>query len=72
MYNEDLTSNNLQWLMCHKTQPNPTKCDSLTSRHKISQDVLILFTNPSAWAGYNTRSIFKQGLTGLNSEFSFS
>ena len=28
--------------------------------------------NPSAQAGYDTRSIFKQSLTGLNSEFSFS
>ena len=28
--------------------------------------------NPSARAGYNTRSIFKRSLTGLNSEFSFS
>ena len=27
---------------------------------------------PSARAGYETRSIFKQILTGLNSEFSFS
>ena len=27
---------------------------------------------PSAWAGYDTRSIFKRSLTGLNSEFSFS
>ena len=32
----------------------------------------IIFTNPSAQAGYNTRSIFKRSLTGLNSEFSFS
>ena len=42
---------------------------------KIFQNVtvsLILFTNPSAWAGYYTRSIFKRSLTGLNSEFSFS
>ena len=31
-----------------------------------------IFTNPSARAGYDTRSIFKQRLTGLNSEFSFS
>ena len=31
-----------------------------------------IFTNPSAQAGYDTRSIFKQSLTGLNSEFSFS
>ena len=33
---------------------------------------MILFTNHSARAGYETRSIFKQSLTGLNSEFSFS
>ena len=32
----------------------------------------ILFTNPSARAGYDTRPIFKRSLTGLNSEFSFS
>ena len=31
-----------------------------------------LFTNPSAQAGYGTRSIFKRSLTGLNSDFSFS
>ena len=28
--------------------------------------------NPSARAGYDTRSLFKRSLTGLNSEFSFS
>ena len=33
---------------------------------------LILFTNPSARAGYDTKSIFKRSLTGFNSEFSFS
>ena len=31
-----------------------------------------IFTNPSARAGYDTRSIFKRSLTGFNSEFSFS
>ena len=31
-----------------------------------------IFTNPSARVGYDTRSIFKRSLTGLNSEFSFS
>ena len=36
-----------------------------------SQCEMILFTNPSARAGYDTRSIFKRSLTGLNSEFSF-
>ena len=34
--------------------------------------LIIIFTNPSARAGYHTRSIFKRSLTGLNSEFSFS
>ena len=38
----------------------------------ISCWVIILFTNPSARVGYDTRSIFKRSLTGLNSEFSFS
>ena len=33
---------------------------------------LIIFTNPSARAEYDRRSIFKRSLTGLNSEFSFS
>ena len=33
---------------------------------------LILFTNPSARAGYDTRSIIKRSLTGFNSEFPFS
>ena len=25
MYKQDLSLNNLQWLICHKTQPNQTK-----------------------------------------------
>ena len=33
---------------------------------------MVLFTNPSARAGYDTRSIFKRSLTGLNSEFSLN
>ena len=33
---------------------------------------IIIFTNPSARAGYDTRSIFKLSLTGLNSGFFFS
>ena len=31
-----------------------------------------IFTNPSGRAGHDTKSIFKQNLTGLNSGFSFS
>ena len=33
---------------------------------------ILIFTNPSAREGYDTRSIFKQSLSCLNSEFSFS
>ena len=33
---------------------------------------IIIFTNPTARVGYDTRSIFKWSLMGLNSEFSFS
>ena len=42
----------------------PARAEGLVNR--------ILFTNPSARAGYDTRSIFKRSLTGLNLEFSFS
>ncbi len=31
--------------------------------------IIILFTNPSARAGYDTSSIFKRSLTGLNQSF---
>ena len=45
----------------HSLKENP-----LVDKNKV------LFTNPSARAGYDTRSIFKRSLTGFNSEFSFS
>ena len=41
-------------------------------RHTICIYIYIYLPNPSARAGYDTRSIFKQSLTGLNSQFSFS
>ena len=37
-----------------------------------SASFVSIFTNHSARAGYDTGSIFKRNLTGLNSEFSFS
>ena len=41
---------------------------------KIPRDLnaLIIFTNSLPRTGYDTRSIFKPSLTGLNSEFFFS
>ena len=46
----------------------------LMARFKVNMlnYLMILYTNPSARAGYDTRSIFKRSLTGFNSEFSFS
>ena len=44
----------------------------LAARHDDDDDFyLIKFTSPSARVGYDTRSIFKLSLTGLNSEFPF-
>ena len=39
---------------------------------RVFANPIYLLTNPSARAGYDTRSIFKRSLTGLNSEISFS
>ena len=33
MYKEDLTLNNLQWLICHKTKPNQTKLNQILLRN---------------------------------------
>ena len=60
-----LALNNPWRLICHKKEK--TKPDFCAL--KVN---LVLFTNPSARAGYDTRSIFKRSLTGFNSEFSFS
>ena len=45
------------------------KVKSMKEGKKEKMGAIILFTNPSARAGYDTRSIFKRSLTGLNSEF---
>ena len=45
---------------------------SVLSAQIDNDDSVTIFTNPSTQAGYDTRSIFKWSLTGLNSEFSFS
>ena len=43
-----------------------------TTFKKVKKDKLPYLPTPSARAGYDTRSIFKRSLTGLNSKFSFS
>ena len=46
---------------------------NITNAANIYIYIYILYLpTPSTWAGYDTRLIFKQSLTGLNSEFSFS
>ena len=60
-----------QWggLYRHAYSTAPADLYALSSQPHM---YYILFTHPSARAGYDTRSIFKRSLTGLNSEFSFS
>ena len=45
MYKEDLTLNKLQWLMCHKTQPNQTeqKCKHKYTMNKIPKPIGIKY-----------------------------
>ena len=43
----------------------------MTLKARILSIYLSIYPNPSARAGYDTRSIFKQSLTGFNSEFSY-
>ena len=57
---------------CKGVIPPPPPPPSKFPRYDIKLHLMVLFTNPSARAGYDTRSIFKRSLTGLNSEFSFS
>ena len=47
--------NLLQLLIFHTTWPRPRNLSRIS-----------ILTNPSARAGYDTRSIFKRTLTGLN------
>ena len=57
----------------HLIQSVDSQGYSLNTFHRVRLlFTQVLFTNPSARAGYDTRSIFKRSLTGLNSEFSFS
>ena len=48
------------------------RCKRCNKKLIAVREGVILFTNPSTQAGYDTRSIFKRSLTGFNSEFSFS
>ena len=57
-------------MSCRK--PSLNKKNTVVRCFFFVKTSLILFTNPSARAGYDTRPICKRSLTGLNSEFSFS
>ena len=59
-----------------KTKNHPgtywDKLRNILKRNPNHLYTFTIFTNPSARLGYDTKSIFKRRLTGLNSEFSFS
>ena len=61
---------NLKLLRPYKisTEVSPSKLSLVSMKHPFYP----YSPNPSARAGYDTRSIFKRRLTGFNSEFSFS
>ena len=69
-----MTHNGWYTIEPNQTKPNPKYSIYMYKEVYVLNNLqwLILFTNPSARAGYDTRSIFKRSLTGLNSEFSFS
>ena len=69
--NGHLASNKLNIFVYTSIRADCRTGDNFSQKKDASGGV-ILFTNPSARAGYDTRSIFKRSLTGLNSEFSFS
>ena len=57
--------------MLIKKNPSNSETSEEIKKHVEIKVRIILFTNPSARAGYDARSIFKRSLTGLNSEYSF-
>ena len=62
---------NIKWLRKKSPWVNILNCD-IGVINFMNPVALIIFTNASVRAGYDTRSGFKRSLTGLNSEFSFS
>ena len=63
----------LRWIFLFALQNDLQICGLYSSVVDcILQEALYIFTNPSARARYDTKSIFKRSLTGLNLEFSFS
>ena len=55
------------------TEKSPRDLKRLVvTQSSVKDHQLTIFTNPSSRVGYDTRSVFKRSLTGLNSEFSFS
>ena len=48
-----------------RSKTYPDNCPGYDTKQSVGEAPVILFTNPSARAGYDTRSIFKRGLTEL-------
>ena len=55
MYKEDLALNNLQWFMCHKTQPNQI----IYIYRPISIMVRVFVNGPEDWGSVSGRVIPK-------------
>ena len=51
MYKEDLALNNLQWLICHKTKPNPI--DVIVSEFEIQSHYHVQYWTNGRGKGMN-------------------
>ena len=60
------------WLLVIPYAQRPSLWDNLGDERGCDEGHWSYLPNPSARVGYDTRSLFKRSLTGLNSEFSFS
>ena len=70
--NSDAPTQSHTYEMLRRIQMYIDDMKLFTKNEKELETQIAYLPNPSVRAGYDTRSIFKQSLTGLKSEFSFS
>ena len=58
MYKEDLALNNLPWLICYKTQPNPTKPNQTKPNQTKLNQIKPLFIINMAYFQYETPFLY--------------
>ena len=61
MYKEDLALSNLQWLMCHKTQPNQLRTSALCGHWMQSRGAAMNDRQPGWIAREKVRELVQSG-----------